>query len=181
MLLVTTRFVCGFIVVEFYRDLLLRTPGDGVTRVDNILPRCTTSSSVPSSVQAHANDLSIGLKNDIPHLEDLEPYFDWALNECEFSIVCSRCVDWNRLLLALVCTAVAWHTLSLIPPTYYFIFFTPPFDDVPFARPIISLWLHPVVLCVEINPNTSRFLRVSPLRTHSWGEIQTHESDEGNT
>lgn len=37
--------------------------------------------------QAHAHSLSIGLKNDLSHLEDLEPYYDWALNECEFYIV----------------------------------------------------------------------------------------------
>lgn len=37
--------------------------------------------SIFLAAEAHANDLSIGLKNDIPHLEDLEPYFDWALNE----------------------------------------------------------------------------------------------------
>ncbi|MCO4746658.1 MAG: endo alpha-1,4 polygalactosaminidase [Proteobacteria bacterium] len=31
--------------------------------------------------EAHARDLSIGLKNDLDQLEDLQPWFDWALNE----------------------------------------------------------------------------------------------------
>jgi hypothetical protein len=31
--------------------------------------------------QAHTRSLSIGLKNDIKQLEELEPWFDWALNE----------------------------------------------------------------------------------------------------
>jgi hypothetical protein len=30
---------------------------------------------------AHARGLSIGLKNDIDQIPELEPYFDWALNE----------------------------------------------------------------------------------------------------
>ena len=30
---------------------------------------------------AHARGLSIGLKNDLAQVADLEPYFDWALNE----------------------------------------------------------------------------------------------------
>lgn len=30
---------------------------------------------------AHARGLSVGLKNDIEQVVDLEPYFDWALNE----------------------------------------------------------------------------------------------------
>lgn len=33
--------------------------------------------------QAHKRNLSIGLKNDLEHLIDLEPFFDWAINECE--------------------------------------------------------------------------------------------------
>jgi len=40
---------------------------------------------------AHANDMKIGLKNDLQQVNDLLPYFDWALNEecffydeCEF-------------------------------------------------------------------------------------------------
>lgn len=31
--------------------------------------------------EAHARDLSIGLKNDLDQVLDLLPYFDWALNE----------------------------------------------------------------------------------------------------
>jgi hypothetical protein len=31
--------------------------------------------------QAHARNLSIGLKNDLDQIGDLLPYFDWALNE----------------------------------------------------------------------------------------------------
>jgi len=30
---------------------------------------------------AHSKGLSIGLKNDVEQIEELEPYFDWALNE----------------------------------------------------------------------------------------------------
>ncbi len=31
--------------------------------------------------EAHARGLSVGLKNDLDQVEDLLPYFDWALNE----------------------------------------------------------------------------------------------------
>ena len=31
--------------------------------------------------EAHARGLSVGLKNDVDQLGDLEPWFDWALNE----------------------------------------------------------------------------------------------------
>ena len=31
--------------------------------------------------EAHARDLSVGLKNDVDQLRALEPWFDWALNE----------------------------------------------------------------------------------------------------
>ncbi len=31
--------------------------------------------------EAHARGLSVGLKNDLSQLEELEPWFDWALNE----------------------------------------------------------------------------------------------------
>jgi hypothetical protein len=31
--------------------------------------------------EAHARDLSIGLKNDVDQVDDLVTYFDWALNE----------------------------------------------------------------------------------------------------
>jgi len=33
------------------------------------------------SAQAHARGLAIGLKNDLDQINDLLPYFDWALNE----------------------------------------------------------------------------------------------------
>ena len=33
------------------------------------------------AAQAHARGLSVGLKNDVDQLADLEPDFDWALNE----------------------------------------------------------------------------------------------------
>lgn len=33
--------------------------------------------------QAHSRNLSIGLKNDLDHLAELEPLFDWAINECK--------------------------------------------------------------------------------------------------
>jgi len=31
--------------------------------------------------QAHTRGLSVGLKNDLDQVDDLQPYFDWALNE----------------------------------------------------------------------------------------------------
>jgi hypothetical protein len=31
--------------------------------------------------EAHARGLSIGLKNDLSQVDELEPWFDWALNE----------------------------------------------------------------------------------------------------
>ncbi|CAF3429747.1 unnamed protein product [Rotaria sp. Silwood1] len=31
--------------------------------------------------EAHARDLSIGLKNDVDQVRDLVSYFDWAINE----------------------------------------------------------------------------------------------------
>jgi len=37
---------------------------------------------------AHARGLSIGLKNDLDQVEQLEPWFDWALNE--------QCVQYNE-------------------------------------------------------------------------------------
>jgi hypothetical protein len=33
------------------------------------------------AAEAHARGLSVGLKNDIDQLGELEPHFDWALNE----------------------------------------------------------------------------------------------------
>ncbi len=38
--------------------------------------------------EAHKRNLSIGLKNDLEQVVDLEPYFDWALNE--------SCFQWNE-------------------------------------------------------------------------------------
>lgn len=42
---------------------------------------------------AHARGLSIGLKNDLDQVEELEPWFDWALNE-----ECARYDECERLL-----------------------------------------------------------------------------------
>lgn len=40
---------------------------------------------------AHRRGLSVGLKNDLDQLEDLEPWFDWALNEeCASYDECAR-------------------------------------------------------------------------------------------
>ena len=36
------------------------------------------------AIEAHKRGLSIGLKNDVDQVEELEPYFDWALNESCF-------------------------------------------------------------------------------------------------
>lgn len=38
--------------------------------------------------EAHARGLSVGLKNDLEQLADLEPFFDWALNE--------QCFEYNE-------------------------------------------------------------------------------------
>ncbi|CBJ25610.1 conserved unknown protein [Ectocarpus siliculosus] len=35
------------------------------------------------ATEAHSRNLSIGLKNDLDHLAELEPLFDWAINECK--------------------------------------------------------------------------------------------------
>lgn len=43
--------------------------------------------------QAHARGLSIGLKNDLEQVADLEPHFDWALNE--------QCFEYNECDLLL--------------------------------------------------------------------------------
>jgi len=41
--------------------------------------------------EAHRRGLSVGLKNDLDQLEQLEPWFDWALNEaCHTFEECSR-------------------------------------------------------------------------------------------
>ena len=37
--------------------------------------------------QAHSRGLSIGLKNDVDQVVQLQPYFDWALNEQCFEYV----------------------------------------------------------------------------------------------
>ncbi len=42
---------------------------------------------------AHRRGLSVGLKNDLGQIVDLEPYFDWALNE-----QCYRYHECNELL-----------------------------------------------------------------------------------
>jgi len=45
------------------------------------------------STQAHARGLSIGLKNDVDQVNDLLPYFDWALDEQCFQYKeCSKLV-----------------------------------------------------------------------------------------
>ena len=41
--------------------------------------------------EAHARGLSIGLKNDLDQVEELEPWFDWALNE--------ECLNWDECSL----------------------------------------------------------------------------------
>lgn len=38
--------------------------------------------------EAHARDLSIGLKNDVDQVKDLVTHFDWALNE--------ECYEYNE-------------------------------------------------------------------------------------
>jgi hypothetical protein len=43
--------------------------------------------------EAHERRLSVGLKNDLDQVEELYPYFDWALNE-----QCFECNECNRLL-----------------------------------------------------------------------------------
>lgn len=43
--------------------------------------------------RAHARGLSIGLKNDLDQIEELEPWFDWALNE--------QCFEFNECDLLL--------------------------------------------------------------------------------
>ncbi len=43
--------------------------------------------------QAHQRDLSVGLKNDVAQAADLQPYFDWALNE--------QCFQYNECHLLL--------------------------------------------------------------------------------
>ena len=45
------------------------------------------------ATEAHARDLSVGLKNDLDQVEALLPYFDWALNE-----ECFRYDECERLM-----------------------------------------------------------------------------------
>jgi len=40
------------------------------------------------AIEAHKRGLSIGLKNDVDQVVELEPYFDWALNE--------ECISYNE-------------------------------------------------------------------------------------
>src|SRR5262249_7524684 len=40
------------------------------------------------ATSAHARGLSVGLKNDLGQVQDLLPYFDWALNE--------QCFEYNE-------------------------------------------------------------------------------------
>lgn len=79
-------------------DLAVRKGCDGV-EPDNI-DGYTNNTNFPLSDQdqlnfniwlanaAHARGLSIGLKNDLDQVEELEPYFDWALNE--------QCYEYNE-------------------------------------------------------------------------------------
>jgi len=47
--------------------------------------------------QAHQRGLSIGLKNDLDQVEQLEPWFDWALNEECFQFQeCELLLPFNR-------------------------------------------------------------------------------------
>ncbi len=50
------------------------------------------------AAQAHARGLSVGLKNDIDQLADLEPDFDWALNEECFTF--NECAQYQDNFLA---------------------------------------------------------------------------------
>jgi hypothetical protein len=50
------------------------------------------------AAQAHARGLSVGLKNDIDQLADLEPDFDWALNEECFTF--HECAQYQDNFLA---------------------------------------------------------------------------------
>ena len=50
------------------------------------------------AAEAHNRGLSVGLKNDIDQLGDLEPYFDWALNEECFTY--GECAQYQDNFLA---------------------------------------------------------------------------------
>jgi len=78
-------------IMEARMDLAVTKDCDGV-EPDN-MDGYTNNSGFPLSYQdqidynifiaeaAHARGLSVGLKNDLPQIQDLEPFFDWALNE----------------------------------------------------------------------------------------------------
>lgn len=52
---------------------------------------------------AHARGLSVGLKNDLDQLDDLQPWFDWALNEeCVAYEECERYQAWLDAGLAVL-------------------------------------------------------------------------------
>ena len=48
--------------------------------------------------QAHRRNLSVGLKNDLDQVPELEPYFDWALNEECFHF--NECEPFRRFVSA---------------------------------------------------------------------------------
>jgi hypothetical protein len=50
------------------------------------------------AAEAHARGLSVGLKNDVDQLADLEPHFDWALNEECFAF--NECARYQDTFLA---------------------------------------------------------------------------------
>jgi hypothetical protein len=50
------------------------------------------------AAEAHARGLSVGLKNDTDQLAELEPYFDWALNEECFTY--TECTHYQDNFLA---------------------------------------------------------------------------------
>eukprot|EP00752_Nemacystus_decipiens_P012050 g10683.t1 len=50
------------------------------------------------ATEAHGHNLSIGLKNDLDHLTDLEPFFDWAINESCFEY--NECEGYSTSFIA---------------------------------------------------------------------------------
>jgi hypothetical protein len=50
------------------------------------------------AAEAHSRGLSVGLKNDVDQLTELEPYFDWALNEECFTY--NECAQYRDNFLA---------------------------------------------------------------------------------
>lgn len=81
----------AFELVERRLDLAVERGCDGVEpdNVDGYVNRSGFPISPAEQLQfnrfiadqAHMRSLSVGLKNDIDQLEELEPWFDWALNE----------------------------------------------------------------------------------------------------